>query len=606
MTEGFKVSLMWVGAALVGLVVMLYPVTATFVDGSYVPVGPDGFYHARRILDAVADPGSFFQFDTYTEVPEGNLVTWPWFYDYALSFVVRLAVALGLARDPVSALAHIPAFLFPFALLLVVSICRALALSPVLTLLAMVATACFPLNQTIYAVGCIDHHFAEHLFVLGTLTAALHWFKRPESRIPAVICGLSLGLASGVHSALFVLQLPLLGTFLLSWLRRQALPRHVPSFAATLVITQLAVALPSLPLRLGHFNYYTLSWFQPYVAACTSVIAVLLARLPFSRRTVALLAGVSLLLLLPTLHQVLYAGDFFTNSIGDMSQLIEVRSVAVMWAEMGTAFVSANYSWLILLLPLTALLCAWWVWRERDAMQTHFAVVSLAGLALLTAQTRLHYFGSLALYLPWLVALHRQWDTARARLAATSLAAIVLLVAFAGGLQSRVFAPQILSGDPNYAATRSMYALLAARCAEAPGVVLADPLDGHYIRYHSRCSVIANNFLVTRQDVDKWLEAKRLLGLRASQLAAEAPSVRYLLLRRASIFTLDQAGFLTFAPGEYPGKPDHPLVRELLAADAGALPVGFKLVYEMRPGAGQPPFARLLAIEPVAGAEAAR
>ena len=32
---------------------------ATYFHGEYVPLGNDGFYHARRILDTVADPSAF-------------------------------------------------------------------------------------------------------------------------------------------------------------------------------------------------------------------------------------------------------------------------------------------------------------------------------------------------------------------------------------------------------------------------------------------------------------------------------------------------------------------------------------------------------------------
>src|SRR4029079_7683489 len=114
---------------------------------------------------------------------------------------------------------------------------------------------------------------------------------------------------------------PLLATLLLEWLRQRPLPRHNVPFAIALVSAQLAIALPSLPLRQELFNYYMLSWFQPYVAVCTATAVLLLARLPRTTRGATVLGGAVLLLLLPTLRQVLYAGDFFTNSIGDMANL---------------------------------------------------------------------------------------------------------------------------------------------------------------------------------------------------------------------------------------------------------------------------------------------
>ena len=173
MTQGFKYTLIWLGASLAALVVALAPVTAAVSGGQYVPVGPDSFYHARRILDAVGDFSAFFQFDSFTHLPEGNLVTWPWAYDFVMSLLVRAGLALHLSDNPLAILMHLPAFAFPIAILLMLSICRSLNLTLPATVLALLATAFFPLNQSLYSLGNIDHHFAEHLFVLGTLAATL-------------------------------------------------------------------------------------------------------------------------------------------------------------------------------------------------------------------------------------------------------------------------------------------------------------------------------------------------------------------------------------------------------------------------------------------------
>ena len=61
---------------------------------------------------------------------------------------------------------------------------------------------------------------------------------------------------------------------------------------------------------------------------------------------------------------------------------------------------------------------------------------------------------------------------------------------------------------------------------------------------------------------------------------------------------------LMFAPGEYPQSPNMRLVRELLDARPDALPPGFRMIYEMTPKPGDPPFARLFAIERPAASRA--
>src|SRR4051812_39343494 len=197
MTRGFKLTLIGIAGALAAVIVALAPASAAIVDGHYIPVGPDGFYHARRILDAVADPGAFFQFDAFTQVPEGNLISWPWAYDYLLSVLVRVALALHLTGNASAALVHVPAIAFAVAMLPMLWICRSLSFTAWATLLALLATAFFPLNQAIYSVGNIDHHYAEHLFVLGTLAATLAWLRAPEVRRYAIIAGAIFGLATG-------------------------------------------------------------------------------------------------------------------------------------------------------------------------------------------------------------------------------------------------------------------------------------------------------------------------------------------------------------------------------------------------------------------------
>jgi len=599
MTQGFKITLLWLGASLGALVLALAPVSASFFNGEYLPIGPDGFYHARRILDAVANPSDFFQFDPMTHVPDGNLITWPWAYDYFMSLIVRGVLALGLASDPMAVLVHIPPLAFPLAILLMLGICRSLQLNTAATALALLATAFFPLSQSLYALGNIDHHFAEHLFVLGTLAVSLRWLRDPGSRARAIVAGMVFGLATGVHTAMFVLQLPLLFTLFILWTRRQPLPTHGAWFAATLLAAQLLIALPSLPLQRGAFDYYTLSWFQVYIAACTGVVVVLLGRLPRDARGIAVLAALALVLLFPTVRQVLYARDFFTNAIAGMDGISEVRSMFELWRSMRSfAYVASLYTWLLVLLPLTALWCAWRLLRAREPVELHFWIVSVAGLVLLVFQVRLQYFGSFALYLPWLVALS-EWSRSRPRFApaAAAAGALVLAIAYFPGLRTAVFAPQILSGDANYAATRTLYQPLAEACERQPGVVLANPLDGHYIRYHSKCKVIANNFLVTPDDVRKTADELRLLQLPARELPTAAPSIEYVFVRSVTIFFVDTSGRLEFAPGEYAERPNYPLVRELLSADVATLPPSYRLIRELRASPEAPAYARLFAIE---------
>jgi hypothetical protein len=599
MTSGFRLALLWICASFVAIAIGLLPVSAVLIDGQYVPVGPDSFYHARRILDFVADPSGFYQFDAHMHVPEGSVITWPWMYDYTMGLVTRLGMTFAPAGDPMALLVHLPVLAFPLALLAMLALARSLGLGTPMTFLTLLATALFPLSQSLYSVGNIDHHFAEHLFVLGSLAAAAAWFRQPERGSRAVLLGVLLGLAPGVHSALFILQVPVLLSLGLQWLRAAPRPTSTRPFAITLLVTTVAVSLPSLALRNGDFNYYTLSWFQVYAAACTAIAAVILERTQRGVRGGLTLGVTVVAALAPLLGQIALAGDFFTVSVAGMDNISEVQSPLRLWQRHGTpVFVTSLYTGLIWLAPLTLAYCGWRLWSERDAARSHVWLTSILGLTLLLMQLRLQYFGSFALYLPWMI-LADDLSRRPGRLFAwtPALVAVLLAVAWVPSFRNQLFASHAVAGDGNYTVTHSMYLALRKACAESPGVVLANPNDGHYLRYHTGCSVIGNNFVVTEQHAEKLTEEKRLLTLRAADLLHAAPHVRYIFARSDTMFFSTPEGRLEFMPGDYPGHPNAPLVRELLYAQREQLPPQFELLYQLR--SGDQTYARLFAIRQV-------
>jgi hypothetical protein len=139
---------------------------------------------------------------------------------------------------------------------LIMLIARRLGLSHPLVVVAGIATALLPLTQFLYAVGQIDHHFAEHIFVLAVLASGLRWFSRPHDTPAAVTLAVVLGAAPAIHNGLFILQLPVLATLVALWAQGTRLPmRTTLQFAAALVLTTVAVLIPSLPFRLGLFEF---------------------------------------------------------------------------------------------------------------------------------------------------------------------------------------------------------------------------------------------------------------------------------------------------------------------------------------------------------------
>ena len=117
----------------------------------------------------------------------------------------------------------------------------------------------------------------------------------------------------------FILQLPGAGfatRLLLVRLQHVRLPiRTTRLFAAALFLTTLAILIPSLPFRLGLFEYYTLSWFHLYVASGTAGVSLALAFFRTSKRSIALLTIAALVLLFPLTHQVMLAGGFLGGTL---------------------------------------------------------------------------------------------------------------------------------------------------------------------------------------------------------------------------------------------------------------------------------------------------
>jgi asparagine N-glycosylation enzyme membrane subunit Stt3 len=558
-----------------------------------VPMGNDSFYHARRILDAVADPAAFYEFDPKIHAPEGSLLVWPWGYDYFMAHVVRLAVDLGLSSQPLHALLWAPLFAVFLSIGFLVLIARRLGLSSWTTTLAALCMALAPSTKLLHGLGEIDHHFAEQIFILAALWAGLAWFQS-RNVSSAIALGAIFGVSLSIHNGLFILQLPFLVTLFARWLQGDSAPqRSTYAFAIALLGSAIAVLIPSDPFRLGRFEFYTLSWFHFYIVCITAAFTLLLPRLKPSRTTIIAVVGVSLLLVAPLLNEIRIAQSFLQGSMGILSQIDEVQSPLSRFLAGETLWVTFFYSLLIWIAPLTLVVCVVQCWRERQSPRLLFWVVSAFGLALLAMQIRMHYFGAFALYLPWLV-LAQDFASKREELAKRTylLATLALLLAYVPQIRHTVIAPYPRGGDPWFDHFHGIVPALRKACQEDPGAVLADTTSGHYIRYYSDCSVVANNFLLTEQQFRKADEVTQLLSLSAAELSVRAPYVKYVLLRASSI-TKKADGTYEFAFFSESSQ----LSRDLFFRPQA--PAGYELVGEVVIGVGEAklPYARLYRIK---------
>lgn len=590
-----------VGLVAVGACALKWP--TAHLGEEYLPFGNDAFYHARRILDTVADPSAFYEFDPKIHAPEGSLLTWPWGYDYLMAMLVKLAGTVSVPGPPIAILVWLPvlAVLLPIGLIMLIA--RRLGLSQPLMVIAGLATALLPLTQFLYGVGQIDHHYAEHIFVLATIASGLGWFSNTESPAAAIPLGVVLGVAPAIHNGLFVLQIPVLVALFTLWTQGKRMPmRTTLQFAAALMLATLAVLIPSLPFRLGLFEFYTLSWFHLYIAACSAAAAIVMARFTPGNRNLALLVGIAFVLLLPLARQVLIAGAFLGGTIARLDSIVEMRPLLYMASNaVGRYELTATYSALVWLVPLTMLYCAWQGWRERTKPRVFFWICCILGLALLVTQLRMHYFGSFALYLPWLLLVQscsKRWPGRHRMVVLLTSMAFMLMYWVPGRYQ--LAGPTWFAGDPNFRTLRPILEDLKHACAQDPGIVLADNDAGHYIRYYTQCSVISNNFLLTPQHEAKIRQSDYLMSIPAAAFPGVAPFVRYILVRPVSIMREPRrTTYMSFSPR------DAALVEDLLLKPLDRVPANYVLIEQanMRStgeSADQSvPFIRLFRMNPV-------
>jgi len=596
MTSGSRLTLLWLIGSAIAFALALLTLSASHVDGAFIPVGNDSFYHARRMLDAIPDLSHFYEFDAQIHAPDGSVVVWPWAYDLSMAAIAKAVLATGLAHDPMLVLALIPPLAVLVSIALLIAITRRLGLSAIASALVVLSVAISPLTQMLHGFGILDHHFAEYIFWLASIWALLRWLDEQSTQFDAVMAGALLGIAPAFHSDMFVAQLPLVGALLLWNLRgRTTQLRHAVGFGVTLALATLAVAAPSLPTREWHFEFFDLSWFQVYAAAATGTLCVWLGSSAQAVRPRFVTLAVLLLLALPGLTQLRPASNFVAGGLEFLSGIAEAKSPFAMAAEPnGFWRVSGYYSLLVWLAPAVLAGCIVEAWRASAIARTCFWMACAFGLVLLMAQFRFHYFGSIGLIVPLVIwaerAAHGLAERARPAMLMFGLA---VALAYVPALRHQLFVPLSPADDFDYGLTRGLYAPFAAACRARPGIALASGNDGHYIRFKTDCSVIANNFIVTRQHVEKLFEVQQLLALSPQELAARHTQIRYVFVHLQNLFSGDGPR-ATAIPLDQVAAANPRLVRELILTEPADLPREFRLLHELKfQGAGGHPYARL-------------
>ena len=588
MSPAFRYTLLWAAGSTLIVIAALTMLTAGHADGHFLPSNPDAFYHARRILDSLFSGNPVIQFDDRIHVPEGSWLTWPWGFDTLMTSITRLFGPYANEADANRVLMNIPPAAAPIAVGLLVIITRQLALPFLLALLLVMAFSALPLVYMLFAVGNIDHHFAELLWTLATLSAGIRWFGTGRSSSGAAITlGCVLGSALAIHNGLFILQIPIAVTLGLLWIRGLPLPerRTIYFFAGALLATTLLVCIPSEPWRRGFFEFYTLSWFHFYIAACVAVFAVMLGALTFSLRNLVILLLAAAVAVLPIVSTLGLAGSFVSGQLASIRGIDEAQSPYWLYAHYGESLSTRFISWMMWLSFPLLVLNLWWVFRWRDTALQFVVISGALGLALMQTQFRFSVFGVVPMLLTPILATRFLYDE-RPKLRIPALAGCAALFVIA-------FYPTIanwqmrwtLGGNDAYANVSSTFPTLEKLCEERPGIVLGDLDTGHWVTYHSRCPVIADVFLLTPQHAAKAFESARLFTMTPAQLLKDNNQVRYVFPHHTITLELDEKG------NERPDLDEvrmglQPLERDLLAQHP-QLPPQFVQRWEVRTSQGQ-------------------
>ncbi len=588
MSENFKSALIWLLGSTVALAVVIYHIPAVLVDGEFIPFAVDSFYHARRVLETLADPAHrLWEFDRRSYAPKGTWHTWPWLYDWLLIQVAVIGMAVSGIQNPLAILTYVPPLFATVNTGLILLIAQRLKFSRILQILAVLAFAASPMTLHLHAPGRIDHHFMELSCVLATLLTGLSWFQRMDDPRRALLLGIVVGIAPGIQNGLFILQLPILLTVAVLWVRRMPRPdiKAANGFSLGLAGTTIAILLPSAPFWDGQFFYYTLSWFHLYIAACVVFTVQFLARIAPSRKSMVWLLLAALALLLFVMEQVYSGFGFVGGSTVRLAGLHSAEGVSLYetYQTKGLRPILDSYSLLFLSLPVTLLILIRWPFMQADQDRIFFAFMALGGGVLLSAMIRLHYFGSFILIFGPLLGWH--WLMNRFTGRTNVLAGILVILML--GAHYPVF-PNLTKRSPVggtilYTINREIFSVMEKECAKQPGIILAHPNDGHFITFHTACSVLSNNMALTAQQAAAYRLTKDLLLGPPRDIREKHPEITYVYA-----YGTDSQRYALHSglPG---GKSEKMMAPAFFL---GSPPEGFELLKELRlPYAPGAPFS---------------
>jgi len=499
---------------------------ASYFEGEYYPIGPDSFYHASRILDKY-ETGKLPQYDHSIHAPEGSLVTWPWAYDTALAYyIASVDYITDSAFKATTILAYSPLILFIVSILLVHGILTALNVSTLNHAIGLIFYSLSHLTQSLYGIGRIDHHGAEQIMFFLVVLLGMRWVTNTRNVAITIVFAAVLGMIPAIHTSLFILILPVSLFLLMEWVKERKLHNIDMLGYATLAFTLLA-ASQSQAVHEGLFEFNSYSWFHIYISAVFTAFCLYLGHIKFNTKSMVLLVGILTLLSVPVLFQI-NAFRYLSGDLYGFDGLIETRSPLAGAKNLYIPSLTSWYSGLIYLLPFVVVWCAWSIFKNEHSQIRYLSLAGLFGLLLALVQFRFFVFGTVALIIITVYILDTYVSIPSRYKWLYALFMIISTQAWS--------VPQLTVAPPTANDSSFTLALpglknLKHSCSNPDSIILAYSNDGHYIRYFSKCRVISNNFLLTRQHEEKSQLVIKMFYLPVEELIARYPWVDYVFVR---------------------------------------------------------------------------
>ncbi|MGK0297838.1 MAG: hypothetical protein ACI9XC_001455 [Gammaproteobacteria bacterium] len=274
--------------------------------------------------------------------------------------------------------------------------------------------------------------------------------------------------------------------------------------------------------------------FHLYIASCTSLMIFFLKKLTLSKKNLALLICLALILTTPLISE-LFTGinfiggeNFFYQKINEMKSPLEINNKFTPYS----LEIIRKYSGLFLLLPISLIILLVLYCSDKVPYKLYLLVFSIFGATMLLSQLRLQYFGSYVLYFPLLIGAKVITEKfSKYRHATLAVITLILMISYIPPMRKLLDSHQ-LGGSFDYALTHTIYEELAKSCSTSPGTVLADFNDGHFISFHTECAVIANIMVISPLDFERIGETQRLLGLTVDDIVHEEDWIDYIYVRR--------------------------------------------------------------------------